>query len=142
MHDLARRDQAVRATMARWQGETFAWGSADCAKVAAWHVRAMGHHLAFGFHKAGGYRTALGAKRALTRAGHSSLSDALENVGLERIAPAMCLPGDLLTSGGTEALEAIGIVIGNGAFLGFHEDAPTFELQRMAAPGLVQGWRL
>lgn len=143
MHDLERRAQAVRATLSHWQGKPFAYGAVDCVKVGAWHLRQMGHHLTLGLAKAGTYRSAKGAKRALTRAGHDSVAAALLTAGLEQIPLAMALPGDLVLAEGSHGLESVGILIGNGAIAGFHEDAPDAGLQviRLNSFAPVEAWR-
>ncbi len=122
MHDLERRARAVRATLAHWEGRPFSYGTVDCVKVGAWHLRQMGHHQGLGLERAGTYRTAVGARRALTRAGFTSIADALNAAGFAPIAPASALPGDIVIANGTDDWESVGVVIGNGAIAGFHHD--------------------
>lgn len=139
--DLERRIAAVNATRSHFGGRPFEWGKTDCAKVASFHLRQMGHHKPLGIEKAGTYRTALKAKRALTKAGFVSLGDALDGAGLLRIPPAAALPGDLIITPGTDDWEALTIVAGNMAILGFHEDVEGLQVIRLTAPSLGQGWR-
>jgi hypothetical protein len=136
------RVDAVAATMARFKGRPFRWGSVDCAKLGAFHLRRMGHHQGLGLAKAGTYRSALGARRAIERAGHASIAAALDGIGLPRIPPAAALPGDVMLSDGTEGLEALAIYAGNGAALGFHEDAAGAEVIRIADWSDMKAWRL
>lgn len=139
MTEIERRVAAVTKTRAHFAGRPFAWGKVDCAKVAAWHLRQMGHR-SIGIAKAGSYQTALSAKRALNRWGVSSLADALDKAGLPRIAPAAALIGDIVRLPGTEAFDALGIVAGNSALLAFHEDSDTIEVIRsLVVPDVA--WR-
>ncbi|UIJ43731.1 hypothetical protein LZK98_11580 [Sphingomonas cannabina] len=142
MTEIERRVAVTRATQARFAGRPHAYGSVDCVRVAAWHLRKMGRKVT-GLAKAGSYKTAKGARRALTRAGFSSLVDAIQANGLVEIAPAAALPGDLMTSAGTDDLEAICIYAGNGAMLGFSEEAMASGLQaiRIADFSAIRAWR-
>ncbi|AYJ87675.1 hypothetical protein D3Y57_19270 [Sphingomonas paeninsulae] len=120
MHVLERRKIATEATMARFVGKEFRWGSADCAKLAAFHLRQLG--VKVGIAKAGKWTTALGAKAALKRMGVKSLSE-LADKHLAEIAPAAALPGDIMIMPGDNDFEGLAIVLGNGAVLGWHEEA-------------------
>lgn len=123
MTEIERRVAAIAATRARFEGRAFAWGRVDCAKVAAFHLRQMGHRRSLGLARAGSYSSALGARRALRRAGHDSLERALERAGAVPIAAAAALPADMLITPGTDGIDALAIMLGNMAVLGFHEDA-------------------
>lgn len=140
MHQMVRRTNAVAATIARYEGKAFAWGSVDCAKMAAFHFRQMGHHQNMGLSKAGSYKTALSAKRALARLGHDSLPQAIDALGFARIAPAEALPGDLLQLAGEHDLAALGVVVGNGRTFAFHED--TVGPVLVTVVEAVTGWRV
>ena len=142
MTELERRVAAVEATKARFAGKAFSWGRVDCAKVGAFHLRQMGHHAGLGLHKAGTYRSALTAKRALARAGHDSIAAALDAIGLERIAPAAAWTGDVLLTPGDDTWEALAIVVGNGAVLGFHQDLAVLDIVRVFDFASVEAWRL
>lgn len=123
--EMQRRAAAAQATLDRFVGRAFAWGRDDCVRLAAFHLRKMGHrpHVA----KAGSYRSALSARRALARAGHQSLEAAVDSLGLVRIPMAAAIVGDvgLLPSdaGTDEALGALIVCLGNGRWLGFAADA-------------------
>jgi len=118
---LTRRD-AAQATLDRFGGKPFAWGRFDCAKMTAFHLRQMGLHKGLGLAKAGRYSSALTAKAALARAGHASLAAALDGIGLERIAPASALVGDILQLPG-DGFDAMAIALGNGRCIAYHQDA-------------------
>ncbi|MES3154338.1 DUF6950 family protein [Sphingomonas faeni] len=142
MSELARRTAAVEATRAHFAGKPFAWGKVDCAKIGAFHLRQMGRHDALGLSRAGTYRSALSARRALARAGHESLSAALDSIGLVRIPPAAALPGDIVLTPGTDDWEALGIIAGNDAVLSFHEDADGLDYARVFDWSAAEAWRV
>lgn len=119
MNVLVRRQKAVAATMERFRGKGFAWGSVDCAKMVAFHLKQLGHKVRLS--KAGPYKTALSAKAALKRIGYERLPDAMDGHGFERIAPASALIGDVVSFPCDHEIGALGIVVGNGNMLAFHE---------------------
>ena len=119
MKPLVRRQKAVQATMERFRGKGFSFGSVDCAKLAAFHLKQMGHKVRLS--KAGQYKTLLGAQAALRRLGYETLPDAMDGHGFARIAPAAALMGDIVTFACDHPIGALGIVAGNGNMLCFHE---------------------
>jgi hypothetical protein len=130
-HIMTRRVAAAQATLDHFEGKPFAWGSCDCSRIIAWHLRKLGHKP--GVARFGNYRTALGARAALTRGGFASLADVIDAIGLPRIAPAAALVGDIVQGESGDPFGAMGIYLGNGAMLGFHEDAPgATKLRRIA----------
>lgn len=142
MTEMERRVAAVTATWQHFAGRPFAFGRVDCVKLAAWHLRQMGHRVS-GIGRAGTYRSALSARRALSRAGFASLADAVTAIGLGEISPASSLPGDIMLTPGGEGLEALTIVAGNGMVIGFHDDALAAGVQRIriATPDVVRVFR-
>lgn len=119
---LVRRQKAVEATKARFAGKSFAWGSADCAKMVAFHLKQLGIKVRLS--KAGQYKTALGAKGALKRMGYATLPEAMDGHGFERIAPAFALIGDVVSFASDHEIGALGLAVGNGNMLAFHESLP------------------
>jgi hypothetical protein len=122
MTPLEHRHAAIEATMARYRDRAFKWGSVDCAKVTAFHLKRLGHKILIS--KAGSYSSALGATRALKRLGYGNMAEVLDGVGLPRIAPARMLLGDIAELEADNAIGAVGIYAGNGNLFGFHEDHP------------------
>jgi hypothetical protein len=120
---LQARQQALAATVAHFEARPFAYGKTDCVRLAAFHLRKMGHKPQLA--KAGSYSSLLGAVRALRRTGFASLPEALDGLGLIRIPPAAALVSDLLALPGEGDLHALQIVAGNGRVFGFHEDRDT-----------------
>lgn len=119
MKPLVRRQKAVEATMERFRGKAFAFGSVDCAKVTAFHLKQLGHKVRLS--KAGQYKTLIGAQAALRRLGYETLPEAMDGHGFERIPPARALLGDIVSFPCEHPIGALGIVIGNGNMLAFHE---------------------
>lgn len=122
MTPLERRHLAIEATMTRYRDRPFAWGRVDCAKVAAFHLKKLGHKILIS--KAGSYSSSLGAARALKRLGYTTLADMADGLGLPQIAPARMLLGDIAELEADTPMGAIGIYAGNGNLFGFHEDFP------------------
>lgn len=138
VHEMELRARLTSATFRRYLEREFRWGHCDCVRIAAWHLRQFGYRPRLS--KAGAYKSALGAKAALARSGYASLADALDDLGLSRIAPAEALIGDLLMGESGDPFGALGIYLGNGAMLGFHEDVP--HATRLRRISLDLGWRV
>lgn len=119
---LRARQAAFAQTTARFIDRDHAYGKTDCARIAAYHLRKMGHRPKLA--KAGSYASLLGAVRALKRTGFASLPEALDAMNLPRIAPASALVGDLLALPGDDDFHALQIVAGNGRVFGYHADSP------------------
>lgn len=121
MTPIERRVRAAQATLDRFKGKPFKFGTNDCGRMVAFHVRKMGHHPKLA--KAGTYASALGARRALERLGFKSLAEVMDAHGFERIPPAAAAVGDVIEMPGLEGPGALGVAIGNGRALAYHEDA-------------------
>lgn len=138
MKPLVRRQRAVEATMERFRGKAFAFGSVDCAKVAAFHLKQLGQPVRLS--KAGQYKTLIGAQAALRRLGYETLPEAMDGHGFARIAPAAALLGDIVSFGCDHAIGALGIVAGNGNMIAFHEAHDTLVVMTMGEIDLA--WRV
>lgn len=117
--DLIRRHVATEATLRRYRRRDFDWKTmTTCIGMAWWHLRKIGRKPP----KIPQYRSPLGALRVLKQLGCADCGELVGRVpGLERIAPAQMMMGDLclVTSSpavgeeglpGAEALAAIGTV--------------------------------
>lgn len=139
MSEMLRRQRAAQATVDRFRSVPFAYGKNDCARLAAFVLRQMGHKP--GLAKAGSYSSALGAARALKRLGHDDLASALDALGLLRIPPIAVLPGDLIMVPGEGPFGgAIAMAVGNGRVLGYHEDLDGADILQPVQ--FVGAWRL
>lgn len=122
-HPIILRGQVAQALVDKFYRQDFKLGSADCAHLIADCLVSMGHdnplHVVPAYHD---YRS---AKKAMKRSGITSFSNYLDE-RFERIAPAMALPGDIVGIP-TEYPEtfdvALGVALGQGRVLAFHEVA-------------------
>ena len=135
---VLRRRDAAQATLDHFRGKRFRFGSNDCVRMVAWHLRKLGHKVKLP--PAGSYRSARSALKALRARGHASLAAALDAQGLERIAPAAAIVGDIVMGPGDAGFEALGVALGNGRIVGYHEDLAGAEvLQPFEAP--IAAWK-
>lgn len=118
---MERRRDAAQATLDRFKDKPFEFGTSDCARLVAFHLRQIGKPVKVA--KAGSYKSLLGATRALKRLGFDNLSDLMDS-HLERLpAPAFAIAGDVIAMPGEEGPGALSVCMGNGRALGFHADA-------------------
>ncbi len=129
MNPLVRRTVLTEQTRTKFFGRPFKWGSCDCAKIAAFHARKFGWKVP----KTGGYSSLLGAQRRLEELGAESLPALLDALGMEEIAPARVLTGDLVSFASDATIGALGVVLGGGTMLAFHEVATGAAVIRMDA---------
>lgn len=115
------RVAAVEATIARFKDKPLKLGTDDCVRMAAFALRKQG--VKASLLKAGSYSSEVGARRVMKRLGYETLRDPLDALGLPRIAPAMALPGDILSLRSKEGDVALVVAVGNGRVLGFWEAA-------------------
>jgi hypothetical protein len=116
MNSLIRRQRATEATIARYDGKPFTWGRYDCARMAAFQLRGMGKRVSL--LKGGRYSSPLGAAKALKRLGYADLGEAVDALGLPRIAPAAAIMGDLVGMPSEDGKVALAVAVGNGLVLG------------------------
>lgn len=122
MTSLIRRVAAAQATVDRFSGKPLAYGKDDCVRMSAFCLRKLG--VKASLLKAGTYKSELGAARVLKKMGHATLSDAVDALGLPRIAPAMCLPGDLMALPSDDPDRfSLSVAVGNGRVLAFWSGA-------------------
>ena len=119
MHPMIRRQQAVDATLARFMGKPLTYGRDDCDRMVAFCLKRQG--LKTSLLAGGRYSSALGAAKALKRLGHADLPAAVDALDLPRIAPAMCITGDVLALPAEAFGGALMIAVGNGRVFGFFE---------------------
>lgn len=136
--EMIRRVAAAQATLDEFRDKPFKMGERDCVRMVAAHLRRMGHKVRLP--AKGSYASARSALKALRARGFDKLADALDAMGLERIAPAAALPGDIVLGEATDVLGALGIALSNGRLVGYHEHAPgAAVLQRLS---LSAAWRV
>lgn len=91
---LLARDRAVRACVERFNKKRRQYGSVDCVKCTAMVLRSA--KVKIPFLKGKTYGTKKRAAELLRATGHESLVECMDALGLERIAPAATLPGDVI----------------------------------------------
>jgi len=117
MNELMRRMVLTEKTKEKYFGREFAWGSSDCAKIAAFHARKFGWKVP----KTSQYNTAFGAARCLKQMGCNTIEQLITKTGMKEITPAMAIVGDIVSFESDDTVGAVGIVVGNGNMLAFHE---------------------
>lgn len=139
MHPLIRRQVLTQRTHDRFWHKPFRWGSCDCAKVAAWHARQFGWKVP----SPGRYASEAGARARLDALGCADIHALVDQVGLAPIVPASAIEGDFLGSAGADGgLGALGIVLGGGKMLSFHEDSPGMEVVAVNLGGIMRAWSI
>ncbi len=141
--DMVRREQALFATMARFQFKPFKIGKADCVLLVRYHAVKMGHRK---LPRAPDYKDAKGALAALKKLGAKDVAGLMDK-HFERIAPAAMLPGDVAlveAERGEAAWQAGTVVISVGRkWLAWHPDArPLAVIEPMVERPFIAAWRL
>ena len=134
--EMVRRVEVTQRTLDHFKGRPFAFGRSDCVRLAAFHLRLMGYRPALA--RGGSYDSALGARAALRRAGFADLAAAVDAL-LPRVPPASAIVGDIVQGEGDTPFDALGVALGNGRIIGFHEDAGGAVVMQMRAMTLA--WR-
>jgi hypothetical protein len=135
---MVRRVAAAQATLDEFLGKPFQWGRSDCARMIAAHLRRLGYKVQVP--SKGSYATPKSALKALRARGFESMADAIDAVGLERIAPAEAVAGDIVCGDSGDPFGALGVKLSNGRLLGYHEHiAGAAVLQEL---NLERAWRV
>ena len=140
MARMRQRSKAVQACMDRFAGKPFQPGVRDCGKLAAHVLHGMGRKATLLTGWRG--RSWASAIAYLKAEGFGSLDALMDALGLERIAPAAALPGDIIALP-TDA-EGFGcslsVALDNGRVLGLN---PATGLIEPMIPHLfVCAWRV
>lgn len=113
--ELEWRRSATQATRDRFYGAAFDWAAGmHCVKLAAVHLRNMGHRPP----ALPKVTSPEAAHRALAARGWDSVAAMLDSL-LERIPPAMMLPGDLAVVDGDEGFESVLVYLGPRKLMGW-----------------------
>lgn len=139
--ELVRRQLAIAKTMKRFGGKAFRLGANDCAKLAAFHLKAMGHR---NLPTTGNYDSEFGAAKQVKKLGFDNLEQLFDEL-LERIPPAAMLPGDLAMppsdpDAPASKLGTVMVMASGRKFLGWHPD-----FEQLALMELLQidaAWRV
>lgn len=131
------RVAAAQATVARFKGKPFRFGTNDCARMVAFHLKKLKVPVCLA--KAGSYKSALSARAALKKLGYATLAEALDGHGLTRIPPAAAIVGDIIELPGEAPFGALTVAVGNGRVLGYHQDLPGADI--LQPREFVAAWR-
>lgn len=94
-HPMMIRRAAVDACAKKFLDRPKKWGERDCVKLAALALRKQGFGIIQPL-KGVRYRTKTSGMKRFKESGFSDLVAAVDELGLQQIAPAMTLPGDLI----------------------------------------------
>lgn len=119
MSELIKRMEVTEMTKKKFFGKPFRWGTCDCARIAAFHAHKFGWKIP----TTGRYRSHRTAKQALGKLGFKTIPDLVTAVGLLEIPPSRAMIGDIVSFASDAEIGAVGIVIGNGNMIAFHEAA-------------------
>jgi hypothetical protein len=117
---LIRKRNAAQATLDSWSKRPLRLGTSDCVRMIASHLRKLSYKVKLP--PSGSYRTVASATKALRAAGFASVGDALDSLGLERIAPAAAVVGDIMELPAVDSLGGFAIALGNGRAVAYHEE--------------------
>jgi hypothetical protein len=120
---MVRRRDAAQKTLDTWSKRPMKLGTSDCVRMVAAHLRMLGYRIKLP--PSGSYRTINSAKKALRERGFETVADALDALGLARIAPAAAAIGDIVMLPSADGLGAFGVALGNGRIASYHEDVST-----------------
>lgn len=133
----ARKAQAAQACIDRFAGKAYAPGKRDCARLACHLLHKIGKGVPF--LKGHSWTTEAGAVRVLRRLGFADIMEAVDALGLERIAPARAMAGDIVALPAEGPFGcALTVAVGNGRLLGFLEG----RCQVVEPKAFVAAWRV
>jgi hypothetical protein len=137
--DLVSRQAAVTATMAKFAKVQWGWErNATCAHMARFHLERCGRRT----EALPRMRSALTARRVLNQRGWADVAGWIDSMGLERIAPAMMLPGDIASLPTEDGLGSIVIACGHHKVIGWREDQPGLVVVDVPLSALEKAWRV
>jgi hypothetical protein len=115
LNPFERRDRTI-ITRDRYAGRDLDYFEYDCGKLVIEHLRRMDWDIP----KVGDWRSKLGLAKFIRRNGGSG-GAVLDGWGLERMAPARAIIGDIVEMPGEPPFGAFGLCLGNGAVLAWSE---------------------
>lgn len=136
---LVRRQRITQASLDAFRGKPAGWKHGrNCIHLVARHLKAAGHKVP----PVPQLRSLLAARRELARRGCNTVAELLDSLGLERIAPAAMLPGDLAAAGSPDGIGGAFVCVGAGMVLGWREDLPEFAVLAADLGQLAGAWRV
>lgn len=130
MQPSRRRALAVEACRKRFHQKSYKPGVRDCPLLALHVLHKLG--VAVPFARGLKWRDEAEGLRALKDLGFDNLHQALDSLGLPRIAPASALAGDIIALPTSHKLGALSVSMGNGSVLGFIDGSANAEIFNQA----------
>lgn len=121
-----KRERAAAACRARFHLKPYSPGVRDCPLLALHDLRHVGVSVPWA--KGLKWKTEAEGLRALKSLGFENLHQALDALGLPRIAPASALAADIIALPTTHKLGALSVAMGNGNVIGFIDGSPNAEI--------------
>lgn len=121
MHPMLKRQAATQACMDRYAFKPMEPGRRDCGGLAAHAMHQMGRNARL--LNASKHSTMAGAVKYIRKAGFKDLLELMDATGLERIAPAAALPGDIIALASEEGDGfgcSLSVALDNGRVLAFN----------------------
>lgn len=138
MPELVRRRDATQATEDRFRWKVADWKTqTTCLHMAHFHLKAMGVKVP----RVPPVRGPIAARKLLDRHGWADMAAVIDAQGLERIAPAMMLVGDLAYRASADGLGSVMICCGPHKLLGWFENDPRMVIMDMSFDQIETGWR-
>lgn len=139
MTDMLKRAAATQACMDRFAFKAVEPGKRDCGKLAAHAMGKMGRSAKL--LNASRHTTWAGALRYLSKVGVKDLVALIDKMGLERIAPAAALPGDIIALPSDDGFGcSLAVALDNGRVLALN--AATGLIEPMIPHLFVCAWRV
>lgn len=126
VRNLQRRMKAAEACRKRFKDRPYKPGTRDCPLMGLHVLHGLGVKVPFA--KGLKWKNEAEGLRVLKSLGFANLTEAIDSLGLPRIAPAFALPGDLVALETGHAVGCIAVAMGNGNLLAFTDHSPNAEI--------------
>ena len=117
---MERRKDAAQACLTRFADKPYDVGARDCTMMGRHLLHKLGIKVPFA--KGVRYSSEIGGVKFLKKAGFDNLIQAVDALGLPRIAPASALVGDLIALPTESPIGSLAVCVGAGRFLAYGED--------------------
>lgn len=132
--NLIQRVTATQKTVDAIKGKPFEDGKCDCMQLVKLHAKHMGYKL-----PVPRYSSVKGAAAAMRKLGFTTLAEAMDH-HFTRIEPHQVLAGDIVEGPGANGFSSLGIAVGNGRIIAFHEEVPFADILQPLF--LTGAWRI
>jgi hypothetical protein len=120
MKAMEKRHRAAQGCIDRFSGKSYDPAAhRDCAYMVRHALHLLGRRVGQG--RLPHYKTDLGGIKALRKMGHANLIEAVDALGLVRIAPLAALPADIIALPSDHPMGALALAVGNGRLLAYVE---------------------